>query len=281
MPVQVLAGYWDLDLESRELILCPRSRQMFGIGGNSPKKLAKHDWLPRVHPEDMPVIEGELAAAGVGDEIYTARFRAVRPDGSLLHILGVGRPAAKNPTRFVGLNFDLAATAATADLESRRAFGTMARLANFLTVRSRPANENETPQLRPPPSLREKPSRAGKTTREDSRREMLLGRALATMEMRKLRREFLNPAMFGEPAFDMLLALYATNASPAILSLRILSPLIGVSESCAARWLALLVKDGLALSVGGEGEPGGIHAALTDKGKGVLDEYLKAVGEIQ
>ena len=281
MAVQVFAGYWDFDLESRELILCPRSRQMFGIEGNSPKKLAKHDWLPRVHPDDMPVIEGELETAGRRDEIYTARFRAVRPDGSLLHILGVGRTAAKNPMRFVGLNFDLAATAATADLESRRPFGPMARLASLLSVRTRPANENETPQRRPPPSPREKPSRPGKITREDSRREMLLGRALAMMETRKLRHDFLNPGMFGEPAFDMLLALYVTNASPAILPLRILSPLIGVSEPCAARWLALLVDEGLALSVGGEGEPGGIHAALTDKGRIALDDYLKALGKIQ
>lgn len=279
MAVQVLAGYWDLDLESRELILCPRSRQMFGIDGSSPKKLAKYDWQPRVHPEDMPVIEGELAAAGDRDEIYTARFRAVRPDGSLFHILGVGQAAAKNPKRFVGLNFDLAATAETAEFESRRQFGTMARLASFLSVRSRPANENETPQRRPPPASRDKLPRSGKTSQKELRREVLLGRALAMMETRKLRHDFLNRAMFGEPAFDMLLALYA-NGSPAIMSLRTLSPLIGVSESCAARWLKLLVDDGLVLSVGGEGEPGDIHATLTDKGRIVLDEYLKALGRI-
>ena len=106
---------------------------------------------------------------------------------------------------------------------------------------------------------------------------MLLGRALAMMETRKLRRDFLNPAMFGEPAFDILLALYVTNASPAILSLRILSPIIGVSESGAARWLKLLIGDGLVLCVG-DGEPGGIHAALTDKGRTVLEEYLGALG---
>jgi hypothetical protein len=97
------------------------------------------------------------------------------------------------------------------------------------------------------------------------------------MEMRKLRHSFLNPAMFGEPAFDMLLALYVTNASPAILSLRLLGPAVGISESCAARWLKLLVDDGLVLSVSVEGKPGGIHAALTDKGRIVLDEYFQAL----
>ena len=277
MVVQVHAGYWDLDLESRELLLCPRSRQMFGIEGPSPKKLGRHDWVPRIHPDDMPLIEGELEAAGRRNEIYAARFRAVRPDGSLFQILGVGRTVAKNPARFVGLNFDLAATAATAELESRRLVGPMARLASLLTVRSRPANENEAAKRRPRSPLGEKQSWLDKSRRENSRREMLLGRALATMAMRRLRHSFLNPAMFGEPAFDMLLALYVTNASPAILSLRVLSPTIGISEACAARWLKLLVDEGLVLSVSVEGEPGGIHAALTDKGRIVLDEYFGAV----
>lgn len=276
MAVQVVAGYWDLDLETRELLLCPRSRQMFGIEGNSLKKLEKHDWLPRVHPDDMQVIEGELEAARRRNEIYAARFRAVRPDGSLLQILGVGRTTAKDPTRFVGLNFDLAATAASAELESRRPGGPMARIVSYLTNRSRPANENETPQWNPRSPLRGKASWLNKATTEDSRRQVLLQRALVTMEMRRLRHRFLNPAIFGEPAFDMLLALYVTNAAPAILSLRILSPVIGVSESCAARWLKSLVNEGLALSTGSEGEPGAVCAALTDKGRLVLDEYFEA-----
>jgi hypothetical protein len=282
MAVHVLAGYWNLDLETRELLLCPRSRQMFGIEGNSPKKLGREDWLPRVHPDDMPVIDCKLEAAGRLNEIYAARFRAVRPDGSLLQILGVGRTATKDPTRFVGLNFDLAATAASADLESGRLGGAMAKLANLLAVRSGPANENETPHRRPRRRLRDVSPGSNKRTSESFGRQMLLRRALATMEIRRLRHRFLDPAMFGEPAFDMLLALYVTNASPAILPLRILSPAIGVSESGAARWLKLLVDQGLALSVGGRpGEPGSIHATLTNKGRTVLDEYFKACDKVR
>ena len=280
MAVQIVAGYWNLDLKSRELLLCPRSRQMFGMDGSSPKKLDKHDWLPRIHPEDIPVIECELQAAGRGDEIYAARFRAVRPDGTLCQILGVGRTAVRDRTRFVGLNFDLAAMAATAVLESRRPGGTMARFAKFLTDHPKPANENAT-QRRPERSfLRYKSPALGKRAREQTGRQMLLERALATIKMRQLRHEFLNPAMFGEPAFDMLLALYVTNATPGILPLRVLSPLIGVPESCAARWLKLLVSEGLALSVGGYGEPGSIHAAITDKGRIVLDEYFGGLDKI-
>ena len=280
MAVQIVAGYWNLDLKSRELLLCPRSRQMFGMDGSSPKKLGKHDWLPRIHPEDIPVIECELQAAGRGDEIYAARFRAVRPDGTLCQILGVGRTAVRDRTRFVGLNFDLAAMAATAVLESRRPGGTMARFAKFLTDHPKPANENARRRWPPRSFLRYRSSVLGKRAKEQTRRRMLLERALATIKMRQLRHEFLNPAMFGEPAFDMLLALYVTNATPGILPLRVLSPLIGVPESCAARWLKLLVSEGLALSVGGYGEPGSIHAAITDKGRIVLDEYFGGLDKI-
>ena len=237
MTVQIVAGHWNLDLQSRELLLCARSRQMFGIDGNSPKKLGKHDWLPRIYPDDIPLIDGELEAAARENEIYAVRFRVVRPDGSFLPILGVGRAAAKDRARFVGLNFDLAAMAATADLESRRPGRMTARSVNLLTACATPANENETPERPQRSALREEPSGMTQRAREESRRQLLLERALATMEMRQLRHKFFNPAMFGEPAFDMLLALCVTNARPPIVSLRMLSPLVGVSESSAVRWL--------------------------------------------
>ena len=274
MTVQIVAGHWNLDLESRELLLCARSRQMFGIDGDSPKKLGKYDWLPRIYADDIPLIDGELEAARRENEIYAVRFRVVRPDGSLMPLLGVGRAASKDRTRFVGLNFDLAAMAATADLESRKPGGLKARSANFLSVCAGPANENEPPERR---SSREDSSMLMRRAKEEARRQLLLERARATMEMRQLRHKFFNPAMFGEPAFDMLLALYAIEARPPMVPLRVLSPQIGISEYSAVRWLKFLVSEGLALSAGGNGDRGSIQAAITGKGRVAMDEYLKAL----
>jgi hypothetical protein len=62
-----------------------------------------------------------------------------------------------------------------------------------------------------------------------------------------------------------------------MVPLRVLSPLIGVSEYSAARWLKFLVSEGLALSVGGDGDRGEIQAAITGKGRIAMDEYLKAL----
>ena len=152
MAVEVLAGYWNLDLGSRKLLLCPRSRQMFGIDGASPKILGKHDWLPRIHPEDK--------------------------------------------RRFVGLNFDLAAMAATADLESRRAGGTVAGFTRSLTVHPGPANENEAQRGRPR-YLQEKSSKSRRQANKEGACQKLLERALATTKLQHLCEQILYPAIFG------------------------------------------------------------------------------------
>ena len=119
MSVRVIAGYWGFDLESRELLLCPRSRLMFGLTQNSRNRLAGVDWEPRIHPDDIPVIEGELEMARRNNEIYAARFRTVHADGRTCEVLGVGRPTLRNSKRYVGLNFDLQDTATIAERQSR------------------------------------------------------------------------------------------------------------------------------------------------------------------
>jgi hypothetical protein len=245
---------------------------MFGIYGSSTRRLQKADWLARVHQDDIASINGALEAARQRDDIYSARFRTLRPDGSICNIMGVGRKTPEAPTHLVGLNFNLAAATNVALHEGRRRLGALARL-KFLTVRSRTANENDA-------SHGAKKFRLITLATRDCERQTLLQRALETMEKRKLRRKFFSPDLLGEPAFDMLLALYVTNASPPTLSLRILSPLLGVPETTAARWLQVLEGEGLALSVAAKsGECGSIHATLTEKGRVALDEYFRATSK--
>ena len=272
MAVQVAAGYWDLDLESRELLLCPRSRGMFGLGGNTPKTLAGYDWQPRIHPDDMPVIEGELEAAGRRGEVYAARFRTLRPDGSTCEILGVGRPTTRNGKRFVGLNLDLGELAATAERESRSVARFMRTLASGF-IRRGPANENHSQPWRAFPPVRRIWTHCGQ---KEAQRQRLLHMARATFEIRQLRKIFLSPKMLGEPAFDMLLALYTAPVGH-VTSVQAVSDRIGVSASVAVRWLAFLVEEGLALAMEtSDDDPGARSMVLTDKGRIALDEFFKA-----
>jgi PAS domain-containing protein len=277
MAVQVLAGYWDLDLENRELLLCPRSRRMFGLGEGSSRKLAKYDWQPRIHPDDLPAIDGELATAGRNKDVYTARFRTLCPDGSIRQVLGVGRARASNPNRFVGLNFDLHDTTAIAERESR-SVRSMMSLASALMLRTGPANENDFRPWRAwPPGWTLAAS--SRLIGNRSQRESLLRRARAAIEVRQLRKKFFNPDMLGEPAFDILLALYVP-ASGGIMPVQVLCSLTDVSTAVALRWLHFLANEGLVLMAqeAGAADPGAATAALTDKGRIALDEYFRAAG---
>jgi hypothetical protein len=279
MPIQVLAGYWDFDLETRELLLCPRSRRMFGLAGNLPKRLSALDWQPRIHPDDMPTIEGELDVAGRHNEPYAARFRTLRPDGSICEIIGLGRAMAGNRKRFVGVNLDLKEVSASAERESRNLRRSTMTLASGFSLHPGPANENESR-----PWLRWAPVRAAarRVSRPapDSERELLRRRAQATFELRQLRKRFLNPKMLGEPAFDMLLTLYA-EPSCGTTSVGSICSLIDTPISVVLRWLNFLVNEGLVLKMetAGADDPDAIAATLTDKGRIVLDEYFKALDE--
>jgi DNA-binding MarR family transcriptional regulator len=243
---------------------------MFGLAGGSPKRLAGYDWKPRIHPDDLPVIEGELETAQRRNEIYAARFRIVRPDGSICQVLGAGRTTPKNPMRFVGLNFDLDDAAMTAEQVSRN----IGRYLIEQPLDAAPANENESRPWRAwspaQPACRRSP---------EFTRKILVQRAQAAIDRRELRKIFLEPTMFGEPAFDLLLALYVSSA-PAIMSGSELGAAVGLSQASTIRWLKFLVNEGLVLTAEEEiDQPDTMTVALTDKGRRALDDYFKAVGE--
>lgn len=275
MPTRVLAGYWDLDLETHEVLLCPRSQRMFGLAADSPKRLAGYDWRPRIHPDDLPVIEGELETAQRRNEIYAARFRIVRPDGSICQVLGAGRTTARNPMRFVGLNFDLDDAAMAAERVSQNLSCSMMDFAAEQLFGTTPANENE---LRP--WRTRAPARQVCRPSLESTRKILVQRAKAAVDRRELRKIFLNPTMFGEPAFDLLLALYVSSTSP-VVSASELGAVVGLSPSSTMRWLKFLVNEGLVLTAEEEiDDPDTMAVALTERGRTSLDDYFKAAGEI-
>jgi DNA-binding MarR family transcriptional regulator len=278
MAVQLLAGYWDLDLDTRELLLCPRSRRMFGLAGDKPKRLSGYDWKPRIHPDDMPTIEDELDVARRHNKVYSARFRTLRPDGSSCEIIGMGRATVQNRKRFVGLNLDLNEAASSAERESRSIRRSMITLASGM-LRAGPANENDSRPWRAW-SVRAAASRFNRAEK-DSERQRLLRKVQSAFELRQLRKSFLNPKMLGEPGFDILLALYVAPPST-MTSVRTISSLIDVSSSVAVRWLNFLVNEGLVLTMesASADEAGAIAAVLTDKGRITLNEYFKAGGSL-
>jgi hypothetical protein len=63
--------------------------------------------------------------------------------------------------------------------------------------------------------------------------------------LRRIRDQEFGPALFGEPAWDILLDLYIAASDPRLVSVMSASLATSVSTEDTARWLTLLEKQGL------------------------------------
>lgn len=103
--------------------------------------------------------------------------------------------------------------------------------------------------------------------------QSLLAKAEQLIASRRRREDIFDRAMFGEPAWDMLLLLYARDAS-ARQTLGQLSDLSGTTKTTALRWIDYLEKKQL---VRREAHPTDRRAAfvqLTDEGRDAIELYL-------
>lgn len=94
---------------------------------------------------------------------------------------------------------------------------------------------------------------------------------------RRRRYEEFNSALFGEPAWDMLLELYVRETSGASSTAEQLQTASAVPSSTAARWLNHLEHDGLVARRDHPLDRGTIFVELTEQGRQALDRYLKAI----
>lgn len=106
-------------------------------------------------------------------------------------------------------------------------------------------------------------------------RSVLAERARQTYVDRARRSQVLNKAMFGEAAWDMLLALYVTDLSGARHSVSGLINLSGVPQTTALRWLDFLdTKEQLVTRRPSPRDGRVFLIELTDKGRKALDAYF-------
>ncbi|MES2137031.1 MAG: MarR family transcriptional regulator [Pseudomonadota bacterium] len=105
----------------------------------------------------------------------------------------------------------------------------------------------------------------------DFARDMLLAR--------RGRLKIFNRAMFGEPAWDMLLALYIGQVEGPRRSVSGLSSLSGAPATTALRWLDYLDKEQLVVRHANPTDRRSDFVELTDKGRTMMERYLS--GTIQ
>ena len=105
-------------------------------------------------------------------------------------------------------------------------------------------------------------------------RQILVARAHQAFLNRRRRAKVFGQSMFGEAAWDMLLALYITEKSGPRQTVGALMKLSGTPMTTANRWLAFLVSHGLVRRDEHPTDRRTVHVTLTPAGRSKLDEYF-------
>jgi DNA-binding MarR family transcriptional regulator len=111
---------------------------------------------------------------------------------------------------------------------------------------------------------------------ESSDRARLVGRARTVFNERRRRTQFLPRALFSEPGWDILLALYLTDFAGGRQTTGQLVSWIGAPLTTALRWIDSLESHNLISRGRHPKDTRVVFIDLTDKGRQVLDRYFSA-----
>lgn len=113
---------------------------------------------------------------------------------------------------------------------------------------------------------------AGRNSRRS--RSQLAKRAVAAFKARQLRNRFFAPTMFGEPAWDMLLALYLAEDSGRAVTVSGLANWSGYPPTTGLRWLQLLESESLVRRRPSPNDKRMFFVELTARGRNALDQFF-------
>lgn len=107
---QVKAGYWDWDLNSRQLFLSPEAKQQIGVTDTD--ILNRHEyWETRLHPDDRELVLKLVTDSTAGlQPSFDIEFRLQHQDGNYrwFHSRGVLlSDLTDRPCRMLGINLDI------------------------------------------------------------------------------------------------------------------------------------------------------------------------------
>lgn len=96
------------------------------------------------------------------------------------------------------------------------------------------------------------------------------------LRLRRQRTEFFGPDLFADPAWDILLELYASALGGLKQAVSTISPLIQVPQSTVIRWIDKLEEDGWLYRVDDQFDRRRIWVQLSEKGFAQLNAYFEA-----
>jgi DNA-binding MarR family transcriptional regulator len=114
----------------------------------------------------------------------------------------------------------------------------------------------------------------------DRSAESLRGRAKEIFQERRRRLQFFSRSMLGEPAWDMLLAMYIMDNSGPLQTVGTLLALSGVPRTTALRWLESLEAQQLVLRKTNANDRRTEYVFLTDKARKLMTAYLSETGSV-
>lgn len=94
------------------------------------------------------------------------------------------------------------------------------------------------------------------------------------IKQRRMREQHLPAGLFADPAWDMLLDLYAASLEYRRISVSSLCLASAVPPTTALRHINLLVEHGLVERLPKPGDKRGILVRLTSKGQGAMSDYF-------
>jgi len=97
------------------------------------------------------------------------------------------------------------------------------------------------------------------------------------LSSRLVREQYFQRDLFGEPAWEILLALYAIDDSGARFTISKLAECINAPLSTVVRWVKTLEEQSLVSRVDHPTDRRIIFVRLLDKGRKAMDDYLNAI----
>jgi DNA-binding MarR family transcriptional regulator len=117
-------------------------------------------------------------------------------------------------------------------------------------------------------------SEAGPVLSEADKRHILLETARQAIKFRRWRVSLFDRAMLGEPAYDLLLALYVAEEDLGQVTASRLSDLADVAQTSALRWLDYLIGKQLIERLPHRHDKRSSVLKLTERGRSALDSLL-------
>ena len=104
-----------------------------------------------------------------------------------------------------------------------------------------------------------------------------LSKAKSVLNRRRLRSRFFNRAIFGEPAWEILLVLYISDVSGGRQTIGKLADWIDTPLTTALRWIAYLEKERLVERQAHPQDKRVVFLRLLDKGRNSMEAYLSSL----